>query len=86
MHDSVSVQVMRSSESWQFFAFVFAAVFGLTISLLDEVDYLKKHSSWVRMAAKLVLFAGCFYIFMVNDWMRNHCLVYFLNWLKVEHY
>ncbi len=84
MHDSVSVQVMRSSESWQFFAFMFAAVFGLTISLLDEVKYSRK--TWVRMAAKLALFVGCFYIFMVNDWMRNHCLVDFLGWLKVEHY
>jgi hypothetical protein len=29
MHDSLSVQVVRGSWSWQFFAFVFAAVFGL---------------------------------------------------------
>jgi hypothetical protein len=84
VNDSVSVQVVRSPESWQFFAFVFAAVFGLTISLLDEVKCLKK--PWIRMAAKLALFVGCFYIFMVNDWMRNHYLVHFLGWLKVEHY
>jgi hypothetical protein len=54
MQDSVSVQVVRGSESWQFLAFVFAAVFGLAISLLDEVGYVEKQPSWVRMAAKFV--------------------------------
>jgi hypothetical protein len=60
MHDSVSVQVVRSSESWQFFAFAFAAVFSFFISVLDEVGYLKKQPSWMRMAANLVLLQVAF--------------------------
>jgi type III secretory pathway component EscS len=85
MLDSVSVQVVRGSESWQFFAFVFAAVFGLSISLLGEVKYFSEKSLPSRLAIKLLLFMGCFYFFVLNHWTRNH-LAEFLGWLKVENY
>ncbi len=83
MQDSIAVQVTRGSESWQFFAFIFAAVFGLTLAILEDCTF--PEAKWARIVAKASLFAGCFYLFILNHWMRNH-LVDFLGWLKVEHY
>lgn len=39
--DSVSVVVRRGAESWQFFEFIFAAIYGLFITLFDECRFLK---------------------------------------------
>ena len=85
MHDSLAIQIVRNSESWQFFAFVFAAIVGLVISLLDEIQQFKQRPLWVRIGIKIFAFMACFYIFMVNYYVRNG-LVDFLGWLKVEHY
>ena len=79
----VNIQVTRGSESWQFFAFVFAAVFGLAVTLFD--DLAEARGIWVKVSGKAGLFIATFYLFMINNWVRNE-LVKFLNWLKVEHY
>jgi xanthine/uracil permease len=83
VQDSIAVQVTRGSESWQFFAFIFAAMFVLALAVLEDCAFPK--AKWTRIVAKALLFAGCFYLFMLNHWMRNH-LVDFLGWLKVERY
>lgn len=83
IQDSVSIQVTRGAESWQFFAFIFAAVFALAVELLQDSPLPKVW--WQRILAKALLFAGCFYLFMLNHWMRN-LLADILGWLKVERY
>jgi|GEM_PF-6861397 len=84
INDAISVQVTRSSESWQFFAFIFAAVYSLTINIQDEL-LPKKWSSWVRISIKFCVFLVVAYLFLLNHWMRNH-LAQFLGWFKVEKY
>jgi len=83
VHDSVAIQVTRGSESWQFYAFVFAAAFSFALAVLEDSRLPK--TKWQRALAKTLLFTGCFYLFMINNWMRNH-LATFLGWLKVENY
>lgn len=85
MQDSVGMEVIRGSETWQFFAFVFAAVFALAITLLDSADWFTGSPSWAKVGIKIIVFAVCFYFLMVNNWTRNR-LVDFLTWLKVEHH
>ena len=82
IQDSVAVTVNRGSESWQFFAFIFASITALAIALIDDFS---RQPGWRRALIKLLVFFVLFYIFMVNATMRNH-LVLFLQWLKVEHY
>ena len=79
----VDIQVTRGSESWQFFAFVFAAVFGLAVTLFDDVVQGKE--LWFKLVGKASIFIATFYLFMINNWVRNE-LVKVLGWLKVEHY
>jgi uncharacterized membrane protein len=75
--DEVSVVVNRGAESWQFFAFVFAAICGLGVSLIDDLA----ERTVLKIPAKLGWFVCSFYIFMVNAWVGNQ-LVMFLTWLK----
>jgi hypothetical protein len=77
----VTPTVTRGAESWQFFAFVFAAFAAIGLALADD---LVKCAGW-RVATKLSWFAFTFYLFMLNGWVRNE-LIRFLGWLKVEHH
>jgi hypothetical protein len=79
----LDAKVTRGAESWQFFAFVFAAVLTLVFSLLEESYRFHARVVWERMGIKTLVFAFCFYIFMRNDYVRNN-LAKFLGWLKVE--
>ena len=84
IQDAISVQVTRSSETWQFYAFIFAAVYALVANLQDEIG-LKKWKPWVRVSFKIIIFFAVGYLFLLNHWMRNH-LTQFLGWFKVENY
>jgi hypothetical protein len=75
--------VTRGSESWQFFAFVFAAVLTLALSVLDEFQSFHSQCLWMRVGIKALMFIVCFYTFMLNRFVRNK-LVGLLGWLKVE--
>jgi hypothetical protein len=75
--------VTRGSESWQFFAFVFAAVLTLALNVLDEFQGFHAQCVWMRIGIKTLLFIVCFYIFMRSNYVRNE-LAKFLGWLKVE--
>lgn len=79
MNAELRATVTRGPESWQFFAFVFAAVATLGLSLVDD---LLIASPW-QAIAKVAHFLLCFYIFMRNAWVRNK-LVGFLTWVKWE--
>jgi hypothetical protein len=75
--DKISVVVERGAESWQFFAFIFAVVCGLGLTIIDDV--IKR--TRVRIPAKIGWFLCSFYVLMVNAWVDNR-LVQLLIWLK----
>jgi bacteriorhodopsin len=72
--------VVRGAETWQFFAFVFAALVTLALALLDEIP--EHHRQW-RIAAKIVVFAGLAYLTLVNVRVRD-CLVRLLGAFKED--
>lgn len=76
--DHVSLEVTRGAETWQFFAFVFAAAVTLGLALCDEIT----DSRW-RIAAKVVTFLGVGYLTLVNVLVRG-LLVALLGRFKVE--
>src|SRR5436309_2660726 len=79
---NISGTVTRSAESWQFFAFVFAAVATLALTLLDDLpDDLRL---W-RIAAKVVAFFVISYFTLVNTQARN-ALVRLLGVFNEERY
>lgn len=79
MRGDVSAVVTRGAETWQFFAFVFAAVAAFGLSLIEELHV---DLGW-RVGVKSIYFLSCFYTFMVNVRMRNK-LARFLGWIKTE--
>jgi hypothetical protein len=85
IQDTISVQVTRSSETWQFYAFIFAAVYALVANLQDEIRLKEWKPWWVRISFKIIVFFVLAYLFLLNHWMRNH-LAQFLGWFKVESY
>lgn len=60
--------VTRVAETWQFLAFVFAAVVTFALTLLDEIP--DRLWSW-RIAAKIVVFLGLAYVTLVNVKFRG---------------
>ena len=60
--------VGRAAETWQFFAFVFAAAVTLVLALIDEMP--DRLAAW-RIAAKVVAFGGLAYLTLVNIRVRN---------------
>ncbi len=72
--------VVRGAETWQFFAFVFAALATLALTLLDEIP--DRLFRW-RIASKLVAFFGLAYVTLVNVRVRNW-LVRLLGMFKEE--
>jgi hypothetical protein len=79
MKDQLGAVVTRGAESWQFFAFVFAAFTTLGLSLVESVPLCLT----LKIEAKVLLFLLLFYVFMVNVRVRN-VLVRVLGWLKRE--
>lgn len=70
--------VTRVAEAWQFFAFVFAAVVTLALTLLDEIP-----GRPLRITAKVVAFFVLAYLLLVNVRMRG-CLSTLLGIFKEE--
>ncbi len=71
--------VTRGAESWQFFAFVFAALATFGLSLVDDLGM----TATLRVVVKIAYFISCFYLTMVNPWIRNK-LAGVLGWIKKE--
>jgi len=46
---AVSAEVTRGAQSWQFFAFVFAAVLSIVYAAINDIA----ERRWLRMAVKL---------------------------------
>jgi hypothetical protein len=76
--ENLAKSVIRGAESWQFFAFIFAALVALALAMLDELP----SRPW-RIVTKLAAFAIIGYFTLVSPWGRNF-LVGVLNWFKTE--
>jgi hypothetical protein len=63
-----TLTVTRGAETWQFFAFIFAAVLTLVLALVDEIP--EVHWRW-RIAAKVLSFVGLAYFMLINIRVRN---------------
>lgn len=79
MRGELQATVTRGAESWQFFAFVFGALAALGLSVIDDLAM----NPSLRIVVKIVHFLSCFYVMMVNVWVRNK-LAGFLGWIKRE--
>jgi hypothetical protein len=73
---TVRARVIRGAESWQFFAFVFAAAVVLEMAWISEVP-----NVWARLVLDTLAFVGTFYTVMVNGRVRNW-LAGRLKWIK----
>lgn len=74
-------RVIRSSESWQFFAFIFGAVMLVVYGLIDDL----MQQGRLRALLKVVIFVLFAYLLLVNRWIRNR-LVRLLTRFKAESY
>jgi hypothetical protein len=66
--------VTRVAETWQFFAFVFAALVTLALTLLDELP----DRSW-RIVTKLIAFFGLAYLTLFNVRVRGWLSVFLVR-------
>lgn len=66
LSESFAANVMRSAETWQFFAFVFAALLTISFGLIDELKS-PLHRTIGKIAATLLI--GYFTLF--STWGRN---------------
>ncbi len=80
MQESFAAVVIRSAETWQFFAFVFAALIPLAFALIDELP--GRLNRW-RLPGKLGAFLMIGYFTLVSTWGRDR-LVLALGWMKTE--
>lgn len=69
-------QVIRGAESWQFFAFVFAATVTFLVAVFEEVP-----GTGLRLALKVLAFAVVGYATLISPRGRNW-LVGVLDWFK----
>ncbi len=72
------MEVKRAAESWQFFAFIFAALLTLFFGVIDEVQ-----GVGFRVILKILAFVSIGYFTLINTSCRNR-LVGILNRLKQE--
>ena len=63
----VEASVNRGPESWQFFAFDFAALISIGLSFLDEMPACHTF----RLTAKVVYSIFCGYFCLINPRSRN---------------
>jgi len=77
------LEVTRGAESWQFFAFVFAALVTLALTLLDEIPD-DQWPWWGRIAPKLLAFIVLGYVTLVDNRVRRWLLSRLLPAFKRE--
>jgi hypothetical protein len=63
---TAKLSVIRGAESWQFFAFVFAAVVPFEFVWTSELP-----NVWLRLVAGTTAFILTFYLIMLNPRARN---------------
>lgn len=79
LHETLSKTVIRGSESWQFFAFVFGAVllllYGLIDDLVGDARPIRLSAAW-KAITKAVTFFVVGYVTLLSPGGRN-----FLVWI-----
>ena len=81
--ESLTGQLTRGAESWQFFAFIFAALLTLAYGLIDDLLEGPPLRRWLRIALRIGSFVILGYLLVLNEWVRER-LVRFLGWIKRE--
>ena len=83
----LSASVTRGAESWQFFAFVFAAVLTFVLSLTDSVVAMagSTQALFYGLAAKIVVGIALAYLVLFNAWMRNKLVGWLGVWKTENH-
>jgi hypothetical protein len=79
----IGLEVTRGAESWQFFAFVFAALVTLALTLLDEVPN-TSWPWWCHVAAKIGAFVGLGWLTLLDTSVRRWLLSTVLPAFKRE--
>ncbi len=74
---SLTMEVKRGAESWQFFAFIFAALSAFEFAIIDDLNL---NTRW-KLPLQIIAFVGTFYLTMLNSFIRNR-LVGVLIWIK----
>jgi hypothetical protein len=74
-------RVVRGAETWQFFAFVFAAVVTLALAVIDEIP--DRFWPW-RIAGKVFAFGGLTYLMLWPTSRVRICLASLLGPFKEE--
>jgi membrane associated rhomboid family serine protease len=77
---SLSATVTRGAESWQFLAFVFAALVALAFALIDDIAA----RNWWRLGVKLAAFAVVGYLTLFDPKVRNWLVGFLSARIKVE--
>ncbi len=72
--------IVRVAETWQFFAFVFAATAAFLLAVIDEVP-----NTWGRVLLKVVAFFFVGYVTLINRRFRN-MLARLLTKFKTERF
>ena len=77
--------ITRVAETWQFFAFVFAAAVAFLLALIDEVPTGEVPIAWGRVLLKVGAFFLVGYLTLINRWFRN-ILARLLTKFKTERF
>lgn len=85
IQDAVSVQVARGAASMSFFAFIFAASFGLFLSLFQDHSSGWLANPWLRSLIKCLAFVVLFLLIMASGHVHSHLLNLY-RWLSHESY
>lgn len=78
---TLGIKVIRAAETWQFFAFVFAALFALEAVLLQNIPWL-----WLRVPCQTVGFVLTFYLILLNSRTRNLLVRLLTRFKELEQY
>jgi hypothetical protein len=84
---STSATIERGAESWQFFAFIFAATLAFLLSLIDSVVAIvgSVHSPAYGLAAKMLFGAADAYLLLFSPRIRNAQVRWLGQWKKENH-
>ncbi len=77
--------ITRVAETWQFFAFVFAATVAFLFALIDELPTGEVPIAWGRVLLKVVAFFSVGYLTLINRRFRN-ILARLLTKFKTERF
>jgi hypothetical protein len=78
--EALTAKVTRGAESWQFFAFIFAALVTLAFAVVDELVV----AGWFRLGMKAAAFLGLAEVTLINGRCRNFLVNVLIRFKEVE--